>query len=317
MFPSRPFKPTGPYARRIAAVVWLVGGVGLVGARIAGLPLAWSAVGVWSGMAWLWALVLWRFPRWRGLDLLGLFVDGGLIALLVGWTGGLESPFAYLVYLKVLSLYGTHMDLWNPVAAGAFVVYGWGILGGAFILHPTLHCHVLIHGGGMLLTPLLGHLLYHELVQREHDPLTGTWNRRMGFKLLQERVEKGEHPLLVFMDLDNFKAINDRWGHAVGDEVLTLLGTRLYRQFRSDDLIIRYGGDEFIVATRAPDAPRRIREIFARPFQTSAGSLRVQASFAVSPPIPPGTDLETLFRELDQEVYRQKGKPPESRPAAG
>ena len=83
-----------------------------------------------------------------------------------------------------------------------------------------------------------------------HDPLTGLPNRRMMevvMPRLVEQTELGINSVLFLMDLDNFKQVNDRFGHMVGDELLIELGKILKRQLREGDLLVRLGGDEFAI----------------------------------------------------------------------
>jgi diguanylate cyclase (GGDEF)-like protein/PAS domain S-box-containing protein len=97
-----------------------------------------------------------------------------------------------------------------------------------------------------------------------HDPLTGLPNRSLLFDELDTTLERlrqgGNQFALLFVDLDGFKAINDRLGHRAGDQVLIEVGRRLAAGLRHDDIIARYGGDEFIILARsvrnASDAER-------------------------------------------------------------
>src|ERR1700683_4248369 len=88
--------------------------------------------------------------------------------------------------------------------------------------------------------------------QATHDPLTGIWNRGALFELLDAEVERASRkpsPLSMFLiDIDNFKRVNDRYGHLVGDSVLTEVAIRLNAVVRPYDVIGRYGGEEFIIA---------------------------------------------------------------------
>lgn len=91
------------------------------------------------------------------------------------------------------------------------------------------------------------------------DPLTGLGNRR----LLVATLEASTRPMsVVFLDVDNFKAVNDQYSHAVGDEVLRRIAQLLRAQCRAEDVIVRYGGDEFIVLTAHDD--RRARSVAER-----------------------------------------------------
>ena len=91
--------------------------------------------------------------------------------------------------------------------------------------------------------------------QSERDPLTGLANRRHFHALMQQRareggVLRGYEGALLLLDIDHFKAINDRHGHAGGDAVLTEVARRLALAVREEDLLARWGGEEFLVATR-------------------------------------------------------------------
>lgn len=90
---------------------------------------------------------------------------------------------------------------------------------------------------------------FHRLAT--HDPLTGLSNRRLGLERLEAEVARSQrygHPLSVLMlDLNSFKAINDKYGHAAGDNVLRTFSDRLSKLIRASDLAVRMGGDEFLV----------------------------------------------------------------------
>lgn len=91
-----------------------------------------------------------------------------------------------------------------------------------------------------------------ELRQALIDPLTGLHNRRFGMArlgaLIPQHGEEGKCIAILLADLDCFKSVNDRFGHAAGDQVLVEIGRRLSQGLRQDDLLVRYGGEEFLIA---------------------------------------------------------------------
>jgi diguanylate cyclase (GGDEF)-like protein/PAS domain S-box-containing protein len=149
------------------------------------------------------------------------------------------------------------------------------------------------------------------------DELTGVHNRR-GFRVLADRICKGQHrsaePLmLVAVDLDRLKQINDHWGHAAGDRALQLVARALVATFRVSDVIGRMGGDEFLCllpnATDFDD--RQVRERLSsrlaklsaearEPFPVTAtvGTVVLDAMMAA--------DLDTLIRDADASLYTRK-----------
>ena len=121
------------------------------------------------------------------------------------------------------------------------------------------------------------------------DALTGLANRRHFHDALRERVEGGpsdnKHAVL-FIDLDQFGAVNDAMGHAVGDALLCLVAQRLKRESRGDDLLVRLGGDEFaILMTNAGSAEAlasRILNGLATPFSVEGRVVRIGASIGIA-----------------------------------
>jgi len=150
-----------------------------------------------------------------------------------------------------------------------------------------------------------------------HDPLTGLANRYLLLDylrrvLLQFRT-RGGSIALVFLDLDDFKMINDRFGHDVGDEVLVAVGRRIQGAVRSSDIVARLGGDEFVVAHAASDDPgeiemviSRIRKTLTAPYQVRGQTLTVSASIGWVAADPRHEDPTTLLVRADREMYRRK-----------
>ncbi len=150
-----------------------------------------------------------------------------------------------------------------------------------------------------------------------HDPLTGLANRALFSELLGKalavtRRERNKLALL-FIDLDDFKPVNDNYGHAAGDAVLEETARRIERTLRESDGAGRFGGDEFVAfafgISRREDAAavaEKVREAIRAPIDLGTSVLGVTASvgFAVFP--EDGTDEESLVRRADEEMYREK-----------
>jgi len=150
-----------------------------------------------------------------------------------------------------------------------------------------------------------------------HDALTGLPNRRhferaAGQALLRAK-RLGNHGSLLFFDLDGFKSVNDRYGHAVGDALLRTIGEGLTRRLRSSDFIARLGGDEFAVITedrsRGDDLEAVAQNIIATIVDAAhdaAPGCQVSASIGIAYFDASGPDLTTLMRRADDAMYRAK-----------
>jgi diguanylate cyclase (GGDEF)-like protein len=146
-----------------------------------------------------------------------------------------------------------------------------------------------------------------------HDPLTGLPNRT----LLRDRLEhalarsarRDDATGALFLDLDNFKQINDVYGHAIGDAVLVELGARLRTAVRPADTVARLGGDEFVVVCEDVDEEealalgRRLQDAIRPPVMVGGVEHRVSASIGVA--LGNG-DPDALLDQADAAVYRAK-----------
>jgi diguanylate cyclase (GGDEF)-like protein len=147
------------------------------------------------------------------------------------------------------------------------------------------------------------------------DPLTGLANRRRLFELAPRLVSRAHRSLqtvtAVMIDIDHFKEINDRYGHAAGDEVIRTVAERCSAALRPTDLLARYGGDEFIAIIAGETGSYR-REIAVRLresigdecIETSAGPIETTLSVGVATSSEAG--LERLLQEADAALLRAK-----------
>jgi diguanylate cyclase (GGDEF)-like protein len=148
--------------------------------------------------------------------------------------------------------------------------------------------------------------------QAQHDMLTGLPNRTLLGHRLETALAAGGQTSVLYCDLDGFKAVNDRFGHDTGDELLVAVADRLRQSLRSRDLLARLGGDEFAVVvvhnnvTQAEDIAGRLLESLQTPFLISGNVTRIQASIGIA---HSGDDrtASDLMREADMAMYRAKG----------
>ena len=153
--------------------------------------------------------------------------------------------------------------------------------------------------------------------QANHDPLTQLPNRRffeqwLGYSLAQARRD-GAPLALLFLDLDGFKAVNDRHGHKAGDELLVEIARRLRQTVRESDMLARLGGDEFaLLAPNAKDGrelahvAQRLLQVLDDPGQPALSDQPIGASIGVALFPEDATDVQGLFAAADAAMYAAK-----------
>jgi len=154
----------------------------------------------------------------------------------------------------------------------------------------------------------------------EHDSLTGLPNRRA----LNEQFEKvvgligkeNKNMALLMIDLDNYKLINDQYGHLVGDEVLQKVGKRFEGTLRESDLISRWGGDEFVILLHDvnPDGDievvvDKLFSAFQTPIIVDDREFIIQMSLGIAMYPQDGENMDNLMRYADVALYQAKEKP--------
>lgn len=159
-----------------------------------------------------------------------------------------------------------------------------------------------------------------------HDTLTGLYNRRIFSELLRRGMAAGarhRHQVALFyLDLNGFKPINDQHGHEAGDSVLREIGSRLQSGARAEEVVARFGGDEFVLLVEfdtadqaearlgATSLAKRLSDLIRQPIDTGSVQVQVDCSIGVHL-LHVGEDMETALHMADQAMYAAKknGKP--------
>lgn len=149
------------------------------------------------------------------------------------------------------------------------------------------------------------------------DPVTGLPNRSALLEKIRElqgdRRGDGSAFAVMFLDLDDFKGINDRFGHAAGDAALRQVGSYVTSSVRSDDFVARWGGDEFIVLLVGADSAERVEATASRLADGATVTLeehdepvRIALSFGVLEDVGPDTDPDDVLKIADARMYDHK-----------
>lgn len=204
---------------------------------------------------------------------------------------------------------------------GIAVMFGYHVLIGRQ-LSPFVVCLTVLMVLLVTVRQVLAMRAQHLLTQRlywaqrglayqvHHDALTGLPNRILFTQRLDEAMKHGRF-VLIFVDLDDFKEVNDRFGHAAGDELLRAVGERLKRCVSTPDIVARIGGDEFAIlidgdVEELETVAGRLRVALRDPFPVHGSSVRVKASMGL---VRPDTDTQTsddLLRQADISMYAGK-----------
>jgi diguanylate cyclase (GGDEF)-like protein len=185
----------------------------------------------------------------------------------------------------------------------------------------SLRCRRLELSDGPVVVMLMQaecHVAQSSQAKSQHfDTLTGLPDRSFLLTRLSELMS-GERSAdrqfaVLFVDLDNFKQINDAHGHLVGDRVLSVVGGRLSDSIRDGDYVVRYGGDEFVLLVDRVTAPAeiepvisRIQLVLAEPISLPEGDFRLSASVGVALATPGHRTPEDLLAAADRAMYAAK-----------
>jgi diguanylate cyclase (GGDEF)-like protein len=164
---------------------------------------------------------------------------------------------------------------------------------------------------------------YDEMIQKQNemlqktfneairDSLTGLYNRKFFYenatKLLEIAKRDERNLVIIFIDLDNFKTINDKYGHDKGDEVLKQVASILKRGFRNSDIIARLGGDEFVVAILLGGEEDNIKKIVNRTRGEIEKNLpEISFSYGYVKYPEDGKNIQELVKIADERMYNNK-----------
>ncbi len=290
----------------------LVKGVGVRHSLVEAAIIAIAAIGAsWQARG---------RPVRGGIASLGLVMSSAILVHLSG--GYIEFHFHFFVMIGVMALY----QHWGPfLVALGYVVAHHGVVGvlsprdvynhEAAIAHPwrwaALH-------GVFVLAASAASLIAWRLneFQALHDPLTKLGNRRL-FKdraehALRRIARRRTRVAVLYVDLDDFKKVNDRLGHEAGDQLLVAAGDRLRGCLRAADTASRLGGDEFAILledvlqpAEATDVARRVLAAIEEPFTIRGERVVVTASVGIAFDRA-GITAEELVRHADVAMYEAK-----------
>lgn len=158
------------------------------------------------------------------------------------------------------------------------------------------------------------HKLNDELLERAtRDDLTGLFNRSVVENQLERALATGESVALLMLDMDNFKLVNDSLGHAAGDQLLVHTAERLRGALHSDDVIARFGGDEFMVLIRDPEGcadptsvAERARTALSQPFRLQGRVVHTSCSVGIVRAEPCRDSAADVMRFADIALYEAK-----------
>ena len=252
--------------------------------------------------------------RWEPLATFNFFYDQLNVVVLIGISGGANSTAAFIAAMLLIGelLWFAKVRLipWLTALQVVNLIAGnW--LAAEFGLEPSWKAVVALAVGLVIMARYLVEPIGQLQRDARIDPLTGTLNRRAGLELLTTWVQEGTPFQLVFVDLKAFKDINDTYGHGVGDELLQAVAGRLCSSVRAGDLIIRYGGDEFLLGVRGgDDFPERIKEPLRSDYRSSAGTLTLHLDVGSASYPDEASGLSDLIRLADERMYTYKRSDP-------
>lgn len=253
-----------------------------------------------------------------------VWIEAALAIVVIGgidYFSGVELRVFPLYYLPI-SLVAWHRGRTGAVIAAALCALSWDVsnlLAGLRFSHPGLWvANTLLHGAsfaivGLLIATLRAALTSERRLSRT-DPLTSLLNRRAFYEeatgVLAVCRRKGRPVTVAYMDLDNFKVVNDRLGHEAGDDLLRRVAELLGRSIRPGDFCARLGGDEFAILLpevglhHAAVTLERLRSSLASTFGSGPDSVTCSIGGVTFITVP--ESVEEMVQQADSRMYQAK-----------
>lgn len=319
--PGLHWLPFEVYWLCVSATAILTSSLIMIGYRTrAQRPYRWLLWAVIGGSAWLLIAVftlIWPHEGMQGV--VGVFYTAAMMGIAMrallsprGPKTGSEYGAAVVIGVFALSEIAAGIAILSGGATGSATADAW-YLGITFLTLPAAFT-----GGGVFTVLILASDISREMqMLAVKDPLTGLFNRR-GFSAAAEhclsRTRRfGGSLAVIVCDLDHFKTINDRHGHAVGDEALTRVALTMEHHLGARAIVGRQGGEEFAIVLPdtaldlALDCAEALRAALAR-VTVAAGeaSLELRASFGVAALLDSDQSMESVLRRADAALYESK-----------
>lgn len=232
------------------------------------------------------------------------------------WIDRVTMGYTIMIMLAVFPLFifdkPWRLTLYSLAIAVIFTAISASMKVNSLVMHELRHTLIALLTGWTANMFLLNSRIV-SIEQGEYDPLTRLYNRRGAESQIQTELDAGHAGILLMIDVDCFKAVNDNYGHEYGDKILVDVARCLQKFFRKDDIIMRYGGDEFVVFIRGTigrEALKRrlgalCREIHE--LDTFPDGTHTSISIGAAPYNGrSGEDYESLCRRADVQLYQAK-----------
>lgn len=234
---------------------------------------------------------------WLGMPLSAIYQNYRVVLL----------AFTTSMILNYYSFFYLHKEIFPNVDRGDFVYLAlFGVFVTAFLLM-FIHMTLRLWQDASEANERLQELAYH-------DPLTGAANRILLKKVFAERKKrKVDSIALLFFDMNDFKYINDTYGHDVGDQLLEKVVSRVSRELQNSDILCRLGGDEFVILLSNRDKieldvlSRQIQSVLEEPLNINHHMIKVSASIGTAYTTEVvNSNLEDMIRVADGDMYDSK-----------